>query len=131
MSGFQRVIKFKYIAKIEDLSGEGAQFSMTKADLVNIIAEKAKLQHKQSEVIVNLVFDMMIQALKDNDRIEIRGFGSFVNREYGAYQGRNPKTGQVVNVAPKRVPFFKVGKELKEMVDYRSEKAKATEEAKS
>ncbi len=91
---------------------------MTKADLVNIIAEKAKLQHKQSEVIVNLVFDMMIQALKTNDRIEIRGFGSFVNREYGAYQGRNPKTGQVVNVAPKRVPFFKVGKELKEMVDY-------------
>ncbi len=91
---------------------------MTKADLVNIIAEKAKLQHKQSETIVNLVFDMMINALKNNDRIEIRGFGSFVNREYGAYQGRNPKTGQVVNVAPKRVPFFKVGKELKEMVDY-------------
>ncbi|RZA08735.1 MAG: integration host factor subunit beta, partial [Proteobacteria bacterium] len=51
---------------------------MTKADLVNIIAEQAKLQHKQSEVIVNLVFDMMIQALKTNDRIEIRGFGSFV-----------------------------------------------------
>jgi integration host factor subunit beta len=76
---------------------------MTKADLVNIIAEKAKLQHKQSEVIVNLVFDMMIQALKTNDRIEIRGFGSFVNREYGA--------------------FFKVGKELKEMVDYNIAKA--------
>jgi len=96
---------------------------MTKADLVNIIAEKAKLQHKQSETIVNLVFDMMINALKNNDRIEIRGFGSFVNREYGAYQGRNPKTGQVVNVAPKRVPFFKVGKELKEMVDYPKNRA--------
>lgn len=91
---------------------------MTKADLINIIAEKAKLQHKQSEVIVSLVFDMMIDALKKNDRIEIRGFGSFVNREYGAYQGRNPKTGQVVKVEPKRVPFFKVGKELKEMVDF-------------
>src|SRR3954464_12104726 len=99
---------------------------MTKADLVNIIAEKAKLQHKQSENIVNLVFDMMIQALKDNDRIEIRGFGSFVNREYGSYQGRNPKTGQVVHVAPKRVPFFKVGKELKEMVDYPKNRATAT-----
>ena len=90
---------------------------MTKADLINVIAEKAKLQHKQAEIIVNLVFDQMIDALKRNDRIEIRGFGSFVNREYGAYKGRNPKTGEVVNVAPKRVPFFKVGKELKEMVD--------------
>lgn len=67
---------------------------MTKADLVNVIAEKAKLQHKQAEVIVNLIFDMMINALNKNDRIEIRGFGSFVNREYGSYQGRNPKTGQ-------------------------------------
>ena len=92
---------------------------MTKADLINIIAEKAKLQHKQAEVIVNLVFDMMIDALKKDDRIEIRGFGSFVNRKYEAYQGRNPKTGQIVNVEPKKVPFFKVGKELKEMVDYK------------
>lgn len=92
--------------------------AMTKADLINVIAEKAKLQHKQAEMVVNLVFDMMIEALTKNDRIEIRGFGSFVNREYQAYKGRNPKTGDVVNVAPKRVPFFKVGKELKEMVDY-------------
>lgn len=92
--------------------------AMTKADLINVIAEKAKLQHKQAEMVVNLVFDMMIEALTKNDRIEIRGFGSFVNREYQAYKGRNPKTGEVVNVAPKRVPFFKVGKELKEMVDY-------------
>ena len=96
---------------------------MTKADLINVIAENAHLQHKQAEMVVNLVFDMMINALKNNDRIEIRGFGSFVNREYGAYQGRNPKTGQVVNVAPKRVPFFKVGKELKEMVDYQKSRA--------
>jgi integration host factor subunit beta len=91
---------------------------MTKADLVNTIAEKALLQHKQAEVVVNMVFDMMVDALKRDDRIEIRGFGSFVNRSYGSYQGRNPKTGQVVQVPPKRVPFFKVGKELKEMVDY-------------
>lgn len=90
---------------------------MTKADLINVIADRAKLQHKQSEIVVNLVFNMMIDALMKNDRIEIRGFGSFVNREYGAYKGRNPKTGQIVDVAPKRVPFFKVGKELKEMVD--------------
>lgn len=90
---------------------------MTKADLVNVIAEKAKLQHRQAEVVVNLVFDLMSEALKRDDRIEIRGFGSFVNRSYGSYQGRNPKTGAVVQVAPKSVPFFKVGKELKEMVD--------------
>ena len=99
---------------------------MTKADLINVIAEKAKLQHKQAEIIVSLVFDMMIDALKKNDRIEIRGFGSFVNREYGAYQGHNPKTGQVVQVEPKRVPFFKVGKELKEMVDYQNNKKTGT-----
>jgi integration host factor subunit beta len=90
---------------------------MTKADLVNEIAERAHLQHKQAEMVVNLIFDMMTDALKKDDRIEIRGFGSFVNRSYGAYQGRNPKTGQVVHVPPKRVPFFKVGKELKELVD--------------
>lgn len=90
---------------------------MTKADLVNVIADKAKLQHRQAEVVVNLVFDLMSDALKKDDRIEIRGFGSFVNRSYGSYQGRNPKTGAVVQVAPKRVPFFKVGKELKELVD--------------
>lgn len=91
---------------------------MTKADLINIVAEKAHLQHRQAEIVVNMVFDMMSDALKKDDRIEIRGFGSFVNRNYESYQGRNPKTGQVVQVPPKRVPFFKVGKELKEMVDY-------------
>ncbi len=91
---------------------------MTKADLIQLIAEKAKLQHKQAEAVVNHVFDQMAEALKKDDRIEIRGFGSFVNRCYGSYQGRNPKTGQVVQVPPKRVPFFKVGKELKEKVDY-------------
>src|SRR5262249_27380549 len=91
---------------------------MTKADLINIIAEKAHLQHKQAELVINMVFDMMSDALKKDDRIETRASGSFVNRNYGRYQGRNPKTGQVVQVPPKRVPFFKVGKELKEMVDY-------------
>lgn len=90
---------------------------MTKADLINTVAEKTKMQHKQAEMVVNLVFDMMTDALKKDDRVEIRGFGSFVNRSYGSYQGRNPKTGEVVQVPPKRVPFFKVGKELKEMVD--------------
>lgn len=103
---------------------------MTKADLINVIAEKANLQHKQAEQVVNMVFDMMGDALKKDERIEIRGFGSFVNRCYGSYQGRNPKTGQVVQVPPKRVPFFKVGKELKEMVDFGKAGQKAAAEAK-
>lgn len=95
---------------------------MTKADLINVVTERAKLQHKQAETVVNMVFDMMCDSLKKDDRIEIRGFGSFVNRTYESYQGRNPKTGEVVQVPPKRVPFFKVGKELKEMVDYDRDK---------
>ena len=90
---------------------------MTKADLIDKISEDAKIQYKKSELIVNMVFDMMIEALSNDDRVEIRGFGSFVNRRYNSYKGRNPKTGAVVNVKEKRVPFFKVGKELKEMVD--------------
>jgi integration host factor subunit beta len=90
---------------------------MTKADLINFVSEKVHLQHRQAENVVNLIFNMMTDALKKDDRIEIRGFGSFVNRSYGSYKGRNPKTGQVVEVPPKRVPFFKVGKELKEKVD--------------
>lgn len=90
---------------------------MTKADLIELVAQKVHLQNRQAEIVVNLVFDMMADTLKKDDRIEIRGFGSFVNRTYGAYEGRNPKTGELVKVDPKRVPFFKVGKELKERVD--------------
>jgi integration host factor subunit beta len=90
---------------------------MTKADLINIVAQKVNLQNRQAETVVNLVFEMMSDTLRKDDRIEIRGFGSFVNRVYGSYEGRNPKTGELVKVDPKRVPFFKVGKELKEMVD--------------
>ncbi len=96
---------------------------MTKADLIHVIAEKGNLQHKQSETVVSMIFDMMSEALRNDQRIEIRGFGSFVNRNYGSYQGRNPKTGQIVQVSPKKVPFFKVGKELKEMVDAANPKA--------
>lgn len=90
---------------------------MTRADLIAVLEKQANLSQKQSETIVNITFDTMIQALFDDERIEIRGFGSFANRNYKAYEGRNPKTGKVVKVDPKKVPFFKVGKELKEMVD--------------
>ena len=90
---------------------------MTKADLINVIEKQAHLPHSKAEQIVNICFDTLIEALYHDDRIEIRGFGSFANRNYKAYEGRNPKTGKVVKVPPKKVPFFKVGKELKEMVD--------------
>lgn len=90
---------------------------MTKADLITALERKASLTHGQAEKVVNLAFDCMINSLYDDERIEIRGFGSFANRNYKAYEGRNPKTGKVVKVAPKKVPFFKVGKELKERVD--------------
>lgn len=90
---------------------------MTKADLITAVEKQANLTHKQAESIVNICFESMIKSLYSDERIEIRGFGSFANRNYKAYEGRNPKTGKVVKVEPKKVPFFKVGKELKEMVD--------------
>jgi len=68
---------------------------------------------------INLVFDGFTHTLMEGERIEIRGFGSFTVREYGAYTGRNPKTGDKTQVGPKKLPFFKVGKELKERVNHR------------
>jgi integration host factor subunit beta len=90
---------------------------MTKADLISAVENQANLTHKQAESIINICFESMIKALYADERIEIRGFGSFANRNYRAYEGRNPKTGKIVKVDPKKVPFFKVGKELKQMVD--------------
>jgi len=90
---------------------------MTKADLINVLEKKGKVPHSAAEKIVNTVFDAMIVTLLENERIEIRGFGSFANRNYKSYKGRNPKTGNIVDVDPKKVPFFKVGKQLKKMVD--------------
>ena len=90
---------------------------MTKADLINVIAEKAGITRVKAETVVNTIFDSMVEALLKDDRIEIRGFGSFENREYGAYKGRNPRTGEVIEVANKKLPFFKVGKELKEDIN--------------
>jgi Bacterial nucleoid DNA-binding protein len=90
---------------------------MNKSELIEIISEKSRVPKKKAEEVVNLVFDSMTEALVKGDRIEIRGFGSFVNREYGQYTGRNPRTGESIQVLPKKLPFFKVGKELKERVD--------------
>lgn len=90
---------------------------MTKADLINHISETAGITRVKSETVVNTIFDCMVDALLKGDRIEIRGFGSFVNRTYGAYKGRNPRTGEIINVSNKKLPFFKVGKDLKEEVN--------------
>jgi integration host factor subunit beta len=95
---------------------------MTKTDLISVIEKQGNLTNKQAEKVVNICFDTLISALFDDQRIEIRGFGSFANRNYKAYEGRNPKTGKIVKVSPKKVPFFKVGKELKEMVDQGKDK---------
>ncbi len=87
---------------------------MTKRDLIEEINERfPHLSRFDAEVIVNSVFDSLIAALQREERIEIRGFGSFVVKHRRARDGRNPKTGEIVSVSSKRVPFFKVGKELR------------------
>jgi integration host factor subunit beta len=85
---------------------------MTKSDLINILAEKEGLQHKEATDIVNMILDGFMDTLKKDGRIELRGFGSFTVRHYDSYTGRNPKTGKRIRVGDKRLPFFKVGKEL-------------------
>lgn len=90
---------------------------MNKSELIEKLAEKCQINVVQSEEIVTLIYRKMRDTLIGGGRIEIRGFGSFVVKEYGAYEGRNPKTGEKIPVAPKKLPFFKVGKELKERID--------------
>ncbi|TFH31973.1 MAG: integration host factor subunit beta [Myxococcales bacterium] len=91
---------------------------MTKRDLIDeIVRMYPSYSGRDAEVIVNAVFEAMTEALTAGERIEIRGFGSFVVKQRRAREGRNPKTGEIVAVAAKRVPFFKVGKELKLRVD--------------
>jgi integration host factor subunit beta len=90
---------------------------MTKADLIALVAEKLKFPWGRAELVVDQIFDCMVDSLKRGEGIEIRGFGSFTIREYKAYEGRNPRTGETVHVKPKRLAFFKVGKELRERVN--------------
>jgi integration host factor subunit beta len=90
---------------------------MTKAQLVDQVAESASITKKHAELIVNTVFDSIVQSLKEGDKIELRGFGSFRIRHRGSRVGRNPKTGDRVLVPPKRIPYFKPGKDLREMLN--------------
>ena len=89
---------------------------MTKSELIEVVAQEANLTKGRAELVINTIFESMTEAMLAGDRIEIRGFGSFVVNEYKAYTGRNPKTGEAIPVKPKKLPFFKVGKELKERV---------------
>ena len=90
---------------------------MTKSELIDAMAEKNALTKARAELVVNCIFDSMAEALLKGEGIEIRGFGSFTVRPYKPYSGRNPRTGAPVEVPPKRLPFFRVGKELKELVN--------------
>jgi integration host factor subunit beta len=92
--------------------------AMTKSELIDALAaRRTDLTKARAELVVNCVFDAMTEALQKGDGIEIRGFGSFTVRPYKPYSGRNPRTGEPVDVPAKRLPFFKVGKELKEIVN--------------
>ena len=90
---------------------------MNKSQLIEAFAKAENLSLKKAEEVVNIIFGEMEEALVRGERVEIRGFGSFKIKGYNGSQGRNPKTGQIINVADKKLPFFKVGKELKERVD--------------
>ncbi|MFB3141101.1 MAG: HU family DNA-binding protein [Candidatus Acidiferrales bacterium] len=90
---------------------------MTKADLVEEVSRAIEATRKEAEAIVETVFDGIIKAQRANDKVEVRGFGSFRTRQRRGRIGRNPKTGEKVNVPPKRIPFFKPSKELKELVN--------------
>ena len=90
---------------------------MNKADLVNALKNQNGFTRSQAERIVDIFFGTMADALANGQRVEIRGFGSIFVKSYKSYIGRNPKTGEPVKVEPKRLPFFRCGKELKERVD--------------
>lgn len=94
---------------------------MTKADLIEEVARVVEFTRKESEVIVESIFDAVVKSLKENDKIEIRGFGSFRTRQRQARIGRNPKTGSRVEVPAKRIPYFKPSKELKDLVNQPAE----------
>ncbi len=90
---------------------------MTKSELIEALAEQQNLSVRDAKGIVETILETMAESLVRGENVEIRGFGSFQVREYATYTGRNPKTGGKIKVTPKRLPFFKVGKELREKVN--------------
>ena len=91
---------------------------MNKLELIDTLKDECQISKKEAAAIVDIFFDKISTALEGGDRVEIRGLCSFFVKKYNSYKGRNPRTGERVQVAPKRLPFFKCGKELKERVDY-------------
>ena len=90
---------------------------MNKSELIEALSQDIDLPHREAAAITNTIIETMTEALAQGDSIEIRGFGSFVIKNYGSYEGRNPKTGEKIKVKPKKLPFFKVGKDLREQVN--------------
>jgi integration host factor subunit beta len=90
---------------------------MNRSDLINALKDKMALSRKDAEKVVDIFFNALKGTLAKGERVEIRGFGSFTVKNYKPYVGRNPKTGEQIDVTSKKLPFFKVGKELKELVD--------------
>ena len=90
---------------------------MNKIDLIQTLKDSRNLSKSEAEAVISLFFDKMADALAKGERAEIRGLCSIFVKKYGAYTGRNPKTGELVKIKPKKLPFFKAGKELKERVD--------------
>jgi len=90
---------------------------MNKSDIIQLLSQEVEVPLRKAEEIVDKVFETMFEAVSSGDRIEIRGFGTFAVRQYEGYTGRNPKTGVEIEVPPKKLPFFKVGKDFKERVD--------------
>ncbi len=92
---------------------------MNKLELINTLRNEGRISKKEAATIVDMFFNEMADALAEGERVEIRGLCSFYVKKYKAYAGRNPKTGEKVKVKPKKLPYFKCGKELKDQVDYR------------
>ena len=103
--------------EIQSSEGENKAGVMTKAELVDEVARVVQLTKKQAETIVNIVFDSIVESLRSGQKIELRGFGSIRLRNRKSRTGRNPKTGEKVEVPSKKIPYFKPGKELKELIN--------------
>lgn len=102
---------------LQEQDSESKTGVMTKAELVDEVASVVQLTKKQAETIVNIVFDSIVESLRNGQKIELRGFGSFRLRNRKSRTGRNPKTGEKVEVPSKKIPYFKPGKELKELIN--------------
>jgi integration host factor subunit beta len=98
---------------------------MNRADLIERVSKNGRVNRGRAELLVDTVIDCLERSLRHGEKIEVRGFGSFQIRTYGAYKGRNPRTGQIVEVKPKRLPHFKVSNELAARIDQRRGKKPA------